>query len=315
MSILDDLAMGFGLKKPDQDYIDRTAKTISKTQGQAAADKYLANQSISSNQGVSFVDEQTGETGRTLRPKARPTYAVPDFDDDGNKTGSFSPATLGSGTAGMYNTYTGNPDSPVSLTEPTAMESMGQSIFGGTLGLLGGARSQDSVVNVVDGKPIYRDSKGRTYAFNSIGIPYNTKDENTLEEDPARAQDRADMMQRMDDRDDEPSILDDLLEEKDPMDPCPDGYVYDDQQKMCVIDPSSGLTTEVPTMELPDPSVPLSPYTQLSNNFIPTPLQPTAPNPIQQQLTQMNQAMRRPQQPMRPLGLAGANTGIMQVKP
>ena len=54
MSILDDLAMGFGLKKKDQDYIDRTAKTISKTQGQAAADKYLANNSlIGSNSNVS----------------------------------------------------------------------------------------------------------------------------------------------------------------------------------------------------------------------------------------------------------------------
>jgi hypothetical protein len=41
--ILNDLAMGIGLKERDQSYYDRTAETIRRTQGQAAGDRYAAN--------------------------------------------------------------------------------------------------------------------------------------------------------------------------------------------------------------------------------------------------------------------------------
>jgi hypothetical protein len=40
--ILNDLAMGFGLKERDQDYYERTARTIGRDQGQSAGDRYLA---------------------------------------------------------------------------------------------------------------------------------------------------------------------------------------------------------------------------------------------------------------------------------
>lgn len=40
MGILDDLAMGFGLKEKDRDYYERTAATIGKNEGSAASDKY-----------------------------------------------------------------------------------------------------------------------------------------------------------------------------------------------------------------------------------------------------------------------------------
>lgn len=40
MGILDDLAMGFGLKERDRDYYERTAATIGKNEGSAASDKY-----------------------------------------------------------------------------------------------------------------------------------------------------------------------------------------------------------------------------------------------------------------------------------
>jgi hypothetical protein len=149
-------------------------------------------------------------------------------------------------------------------------------------------------------------------------MSYNTKDENTLEEDPEQVARREAMMGGMGSDDDGGTgIIDDLLEnDSETTDPCPDGYVYDSEQMMCVIDPTTGLTPDLPSIELPDPTVPVSDYTQVAGNFIPTPLQPTAPNPIQQQLTQMNRMMRGPQQPQRQRsGLAGANTGIMQVRP
>lgn len=41
--ILNDLAMGFGLKERDQSYYDRTAQTIRNNQGQAAGDRYAAS--------------------------------------------------------------------------------------------------------------------------------------------------------------------------------------------------------------------------------------------------------------------------------
>lgn len=41
--ILNDLAMGIGLKERDQSYYDRTAETIRRTQGQAAGDRYAAS--------------------------------------------------------------------------------------------------------------------------------------------------------------------------------------------------------------------------------------------------------------------------------
>ena len=40
MGILDDLAMGFGLKEKDRDYYDRTEQTMRRTQGDARADQY-----------------------------------------------------------------------------------------------------------------------------------------------------------------------------------------------------------------------------------------------------------------------------------
>lgn len=40
--ILNDLAMGFGLKERDKNYYERTAETIRSNQGQAAGDRYFA---------------------------------------------------------------------------------------------------------------------------------------------------------------------------------------------------------------------------------------------------------------------------------
>jgi hypothetical protein len=43
MGILDDLAMGIGLKERDRDYYDRTADTISRNQGSDAGDRYRSS--------------------------------------------------------------------------------------------------------------------------------------------------------------------------------------------------------------------------------------------------------------------------------
>jgi hypothetical protein len=313
--------MGLGFKKPDDKYHERTAATIAKNQGQAAADRYTANNPPSGS------SSDSGSTGlpktATVRPVARPD--VIERDATGKITGSsYSEGNKPTFEQLYPAVSSGRTDEYSSdfLTLPAAkqegLSAMLTSAPQRALGYLGGARSDDPIVNIIDGKPVYRDSEGRTYSYNALGMSYNTKDENTLEEDPEQVARREAMMGGMGSDDDGGTgIIDGLLEnDSETTDPCPDGYVYDSEQMMCVIDPTTGLTPDLPSIELPDPTVPVSDYTQVAGNFIPTPLQPTAPNPIQQQLTQMNRMMRGPQQPQRQRsGLAGANTGIMQVRP
>ena len=43
MSLYDDITMGLGIRDKDDAYHERTASTIAKNQGQAAADRYTAN--------------------------------------------------------------------------------------------------------------------------------------------------------------------------------------------------------------------------------------------------------------------------------
>lgn len=321
MSILDDITMGLGFKKPDDAYHERTAATIERTQGSSAADRYRDRNPPSGS------SSDSGSTGlpktATVRPVARPD--VIERDATGKITGSsYSEGNKPTFEQLYPAVSSGRTDEYSSdfLTLPAAKQEGLSAILTSApqraLGYLGGARSDDPIVNIIDGKPVYRDSEGRTYSYNALGMSYNTKDENTLDEDPEQVARREAMMGGMGSDDDGGTgIIDDLLEnDSETTDPCPDGYVYDSEQMMCVIDPTTGLTPDLPSIELPDPTVPVSDYTQVAGNFIPTPLQPTAPNPIQQQLTQMNRMMRGPQQPQRQRsGLAGANTGIMQVRP
>jgi hypothetical protein len=312
MSILDDISMGLGFKKPDDKYHERTAATIAKNQGQAAADRYTANNPPSGS------SSDSGSTGlpktATVRPVARPD--VIERDATGKITGSsYSEGNKPTFEQLYPAVSSGRTDEYSSdfLTLPAAkqegLSAMLTSAPQRVLGYLGGARSDDPIVNIIDGKPVYRDSEGRTYSYNALGMSYNTKDENTLEEDPEQVARREAMMGGMGSDDDGGTgIIDDLLEnDSETTDPCPDGYVYDSEQMMCVIDPTTGLTPDLPSIELPDPTVPVSDYTQVAGNFIPTPLQPTAPNPIQQQLTQMNRMMRGPQQPQHVRELTGSS--------
>ena len=332
MSILDDISMGLGFKKKDDAYHERTAETIANNQGQAAADRYTANnppsgsgsgsgtkmqaQPVSENVANAYKQYADSMTQAGLRNLAgSPSLGMNDTDSSGNKP------VVGSGYDPVTKTgYTNTAGQVVVNEGPNAVQRMVRDSFiGRGLASLGGVdRANDKIVNTVDGKSIYQKKDGTYYAINALGLPYDVAGIDTLAEDPSQVERREAMMGGMGSDDDGGTgIIDDLLEnDSETTDPCPDGYVYDSEQMMCVIDPTTGLTPDLPSIELPDPTVPVSDYTQVAGNFIPTPLQPTAPNPIQQQLTQMNRMMRGPQQPQRQRsGLAGANTGIMQVRP
>jgi hypothetical protein len=99
-------------------------------------------------------------------------------------------------------------------------------------------------------------------------------------------------------------------------DPCPEGYIFDEETMTCVIDPDLGLQTEMPAYQMAPVMTPPENYTQPTSGFIPTPLRPNMQNPLQMQLNQLNQALRQRDTPAQPQmrGLAGANTnrtGIM----
>ena len=101
MGILDDLAMGFGLKEKDRDYYDRTAATIGRNQGSAASDKYVsglgdkykAAPNYSTAIGPSLSDfRQVPNTGSganpydasgNLRPDYKPGSAAQRYKDVG----------------------------------------------------------------------------------------------------------------------------------------------------------------------------------------------------------------------------------------
>lgn len=186
---------------------------------------------------------------------------------------------------------------------------------------LAGVRSDDKVVNTVDGEPIYQRADGSYYAKNAMGLAYDVTGIDSLDEDPTQIAKRQRIMGGMNDSSNDGAGAGAL----DPsMDPCPEGYVYDQEQLMCVIDTEVGIFPPVqpaPSVNytLPDP-MNVSPggnpgYTQPVGNFIPTPLQPGPINPIQQQLNQLSRQMRPAQIQQQAPGLSGANTGIMQVRP
>jgi len=89
------------------------------------------------------------------------------------------------------------------------------------------------------------------------------------------------------------------------VDPCPEGYKMDPETKACMIDPDIGIGGPVFTPQ--DPNAVAggadTGYTQVTNNFIPTPLQPAPMNPMQQQLNALTSALQPKQNPQMQAGL------------
>ena len=282
-------------------------------------------------------DSSGGAPTTSLRPVSRPTITVAK-DDNGNtkrndkgdpiyttsrdESNAASFVELNPAAAsGNFSEY-----APGTVNESNNMiQKMisGHPFAMGTNKLTGSDIKNDLVVNIVDGKPIRQRKDGSLYALNALGLPYDLSSADSLTEDQSQVDKRDSIMGNMGSSDDGLSGAGAGADIDTSMDPCPDGYVYDQEQLMCVIDTDVGIPrTPRPSIDynLPDPNAVVpggNPgYTQPVGNFIPTPLQPTAPNPIQQQLNQLSRSIGAPpQQQQRPGGLAGANTGIMQVRP
>lgn len=106
-----------------------------------------------------------------------------------------------------------------------------------TFGKLVGIDSSDPIVGSVNGKPIYRRADGTTYAYNAIGLPYDTVSATSLEEDPKQVQKREQMMFSSQSDDDDDDFLIDEEEDIAEIDPCPEGYIMNEETGVCELDP------------------------------------------------------------------------------
>ena len=128
MGILNDLAMGFGLKERDRDYYDRTAATISRNQGSDAGDRYMsglgdkykAAPNYSTAIGPSLADfRQIPNTGAGANP----------YDASGNLRSDYKP-----GSAAQRYRDVGRPQPgtlPHMLTRSPGILGLLANLFGG----------------------------------------------------------------------------------------------------------------------------------------------------------------------------------------
>ena len=170
--------------------------------------------------------------------------------------------------------------------DPTLLQ---QGIGGGMTGsllnyLAAGSRPLDPIVNIIDGKPIYEDSKGRTYAYDNLfGMRYDTTGADSLDAV------QRDIPQSTDD-DDGPTTVAQTVTEEVLDDVCPEGYKYDAEKKQCVIDPfQQPFADPATTTPAPVVTAGLSPYTQMApvtlGQFQPTRV--AAANPLAMQQANM----------------------------
>jgi len=199
-------------------------------------------------------------------------------DDQGNLTGT---------------TFTGAGD--IMTTGPSKY-GLQNTLLGKGISYLSGVRGNDKIVNTVGGKPIFQRADGSFYAFDAVGLPYDIADPevgsapSTLDIDP-EVRERMMNQQKYESTNDGQPLID-VASEKDPEDPCPEGYMMDPTTKQCVIDPFK--------TPFPDPVtggggavVPagLTPYTQMAPVSL-AQLQPSRvanANPLAMQQAQMPQ--------------------------
>jgi len=268
------------------------------------------------------------EDSKPLRPVSRPTFTV--ASDGGSYTttrgenNAASFAQLNPAAAkGNFSEY-----APGAVNERNNMlqKYVQQHPYSKGIATLTGTNIKtDRVVNLVDGNPVRERKDGSLYGMNQLGMPYDLAGMDSMDEDPAQIAYR-----------DNTGFGEDLPAnsyDDNFSDPCPEGYMYDQEQLMCVIDtaddgiddiidPAVRPSTPVPPSNytMPDP-MNVSPggnpgYTQPMGNFIPTPLQPNPTNPLQQQLSRLTKSVFGTEQKgQQRRGLGAANTGIMQARP
>ena len=199
-------------------------------------------------------------------------------DDQGNVTGT---------------TFTGAGD--IMTTGPSKY-GLQNTLLGKGISYLSGVRGNDKIVNTVGGKPIFQRADGSFYAFDAVGLPYDIADPevgsapSTLDMDP-EVRERMMNQQQFPSTDDDQPLMD-VASEKDPNDPCPEGYMMDPKTQQCVIDPfqtpfpgpvTGGGGAVVPAG--------LTPYTQMAPVSL-AQLQPSRvanANPLAMQQAQMPQ--------------------------
>lgn len=333
MGFFSDLAMGFGLKEKDQDYVNRTADTIARTDparaasykkkesaklGKSSSKKSSGRSSAAVKSSLTFADEVLKDPSRFLPPsvsgekvKYKKTYD-PFGDPKTIKVGVTKPTNISAGastatdaqrkkdrddflrnfemqskradadpTGQSYQMY----GRSVNLEkDPTLLQQgIGGGMTGSLLNYAAGSRPLDPIVNIIDGKPIYEDSKGRTYAYDNLfGMRYDTTGADSLDAV------QRDIPQSTDD-DDGPTTVAQTVTEEVLDDVCPEGYKYDAEKKQCVIDPFSTPFADATTTPAPVVTAGLSPYTQMAPVTLGQ-LQPTrvaAANPLAMQQANM----------------------------
>jgi len=371
MGFFSDLKMGLGITPKTQDYVDRTAATIAKTDPSRAA-SYKKKQSANLGKSSSTTTKPTttktskssakagaqyaasmkkanelAKAGKLRRPGTTRTVTLPGEGtvevpvagkllsdarpirnlaaspsismeeakaaganigtgyDSKTQTGYTDTAGQGLGTDF---TLSGNKDDQGNVTGTTftgagdimttgpSKYGLQNTLIGKGLSYLAGVRGDDKIVNTVGGKPIFQRGDGSFYAFDALGLPYDIADPevgsapSTLDIDP-EVRERMMNQQQFPSTDDGQPLID-VASEKDPEDPCPEGYMMDPTTKQCVLDPFK--------TPFPDPVtggggavVPagLTPYTQMAPVSL-AQLQPSRvanANPLAMQQAQMPQ--------------------------
>ena len=122
MGFWSDLSMGLGITKPTQDYVDRTAKTIERTQGSNNASTY-------SNQMTNKINENTGQNFQNNYTPSEGSQAVVNQNND-NDDNRVAPAYTGTTPKSNVNTV---PNTTFPVDNINSEQSDRSTMFGGQL--------------------------------------------------------------------------------------------------------------------------------------------------------------------------------------